>query len=297
MTAEHTAVATSVVRSLTGGRWTWPPVRVRERYAVRGQRFRLFSKPVRSITSIKLWGKTEELEFDEFANGIVELRKPLPGGRCGPVLLDVTYEYGSRPSRVLSVAIEKLADEMEKADTNAGNCRLPERVTSVSRQGVSWTLIDPQDFLDNGRTGVYEVDLAIKASGGSKTRARIFSPDSPVPDRISSMRLPVVDPDVMVVGVGESLTLTVDYIDPAGNPIDMTGGTARLLVKEVGSGDTIYTVDTGDIATPGEITMYVDDSVTATWSPGIYTFVIEFTEADGSVEWVHKGSLTVDSGG
>lgn len=296
MTAEHTAAATSVVRSLTGGRWTWPPVRVRERYTVRGQRFRLFGKPVRSVTSIKVWGKTDELEYDEFANGIVELRKPLPGGRCGPVQLDVEYEYGARPSRVLSLAIEKLADEMEKAD-NDQKCRLPERVTSVNRQGVSWTLIDPQDFLDNGRTGVYEVDLAIKASGGAKLRARVFSPDAPVPDRVSTLRLPVVDPDVMVVGVGESLTVTVDYIDPQGNPINMAGGSVRMLVKEIGTGNTIYTVDTGDISTAGEITIYVDDSVTATWEPGIYTFVIEFTEVDGSKEWVHKGSLTVDSGG
>lgn len=294
MTVEHTAVATSVVRSLTGGRWTWPPVRVRERYEVRGQRFRLWGKPVRNVTSVIDYKTREPIPFTQFVNGIVEL-----GGVAvrGARLVEVDYEYGARPSKVLNSAIESMAAELEKADANASGCRLPERVTSVNRQGVSWTLIDPQDFLDNGRTGIYEVDLAIKSAGGYRKRARIFSPDAPVPDRISSMRLPVVDPDVMTVGRGESLTLTVAYLDPQGNPISMVGGSARLLVKEIGTGTTIYTAGTGDISTPGEVTIYVDDSDTATWTPGIYRFVVELTEEDGSIEWVHQGSLTVDSGG
>ena len=58
-------------------------------------------------------------------------------------------------------------------------CVLPQRVTPISRQGVSWTLLDPQDFLDNGRTGIYHVDLFLRTVNPDRARlrSRVFSPD------------------------------------------------------------------------------------------------------------------------
>ena len=75
-------------------------------------------------------------------------------------------------------AVDVLANELLLADSNSPDCRIPERVQSVSRQGVSWTMIDPQDFLDKGRTGIYEVDMLIRAvnPSGAKRRVRVFSP-------------------------------------------------------------------------------------------------------------------------
>lgn len=49
-------------------------------------------------------------------------------------------------------------------------CRLPERVTSIVREGVTYTIIDPQKFLDVGRTGIADVDLALTAAKAGRTQ-------------------------------------------------------------------------------------------------------------------------------
>ena len=58
-------------------------------------------------------------------------------------------------------------------------CTLPERVTSVTRQNVSWTLLDNQDFIDELKTGIYTVDLFLKSVNPDKARqrAKVFSVD------------------------------------------------------------------------------------------------------------------------
>lgn len=51
----------------------------------------------------------------------------------------------------------------------------------MSRQGVSFTILDPQAFLKEGRTGIYDIDLFIKTVNpdNARKRAKIFSPDIP----------------------------------------------------------------------------------------------------------------------
>lgn len=70
-----------------------------------------------------------------------------------------------------------LALAMSPAGT--GDCQLPQRVVSYTRQGVSVALIDPWTFLDRGRTGIYEVDLFLSAvnPGGLRRRGAVGSPD------------------------------------------------------------------------------------------------------------------------
>jgi hypothetical protein len=102
----------------------------------------------------------------------------------GWAIAEIEYEYGSEAPPDICRAINQLAQEFARADAGL-DCALPERVTSVSREGVSWTLIDPQDFLDHGRTGIYFVDLVLKAYSGSASRTEIFSPEMRPPRRIS----------------------------------------------------------------------------------------------------------------
>lgn len=52
----------------------------------------------------------------------------------------------------------KLANEFWKSMAGQ-SCSLPERITNVSRQGVTWTILDPLDFLDKGLTGIGSIDL------------------------------------------------------------------------------------------------------------------------------------------
>jgi hypothetical protein len=97
---------------------------------------------------------------------------------CGNV--EVTYTYGAPPPALGRLAAIALADQYLLAMAGSEDCMLPQRVTSISRQGMSWTLLDPQDFLDKGRTGIYQVDLFLTTVNpdGAKLRSRVFSPDT-----------------------------------------------------------------------------------------------------------------------
>lgn len=90
----------------------------------------------------------------------------------------IELEYGQNPPTSGKVAVSKLACELEKACTGDDSCKLPARVSTVARQGVTLALLDPQEFLNEGRTGLYEVDLFLKAvnPGGLQRRATAWSP-------------------------------------------------------------------------------------------------------------------------
>jgi hypothetical protein len=61
-------------------------------------------------------------------------------------------------------------------------CRLPQRVQSVARQGVTLSMVDVQILLKNGFTGVQTVDQVIRNFNpyGLTSRMAIASPDLPV---------------------------------------------------------------------------------------------------------------------
>jgi hypothetical protein len=79
------------------------------------------------------------------------------------------------------MAARVLALEFAKLWAGDEDCALPQRITSVSRQGVSYTILDQQDFLDELKTGLYVVDLFLKSVNPDKARAkaRVFSVDVP----------------------------------------------------------------------------------------------------------------------
>ena len=83
--------------------------------------------------------------------------------------------------RCAKMAVLEFAGQFVKAVECPGECKLPERITSVSRQGVSFQVFDPQDFMNEGRTGLYTVDIFLKSVNPDRAqkRARVFSPDMP----------------------------------------------------------------------------------------------------------------------
>lgn len=93
--------------------------------------------------------------------------------------VEVTYTYGSPPPTAGKAAARILATELVKLYENDDDCALPQRVTSIVRQGVTYTLLDNQDFVDELRTGIYAVDLFLKTANPDKARARarVFTPD------------------------------------------------------------------------------------------------------------------------
>lgn len=84
------------------------------------------------------------------------------GAACRPcelnhALLEVVFSVESTlPPGARRVA-KKYAIELAKS--GAGQpCELPQRMSTVTRQGVSWTIMNPGDHLTNGLTGVDTVD-------------------------------------------------------------------------------------------------------------------------------------------
>ena len=99
----------------------------------------------------------------------------------GSFVVEVTY--GKPPPRAGVSAVAALACQLALAcdPDRSRDCVLPKRVTSITRQGISMAVMDPMDFLDAGKTGVYEVDLFIKAynPAGLVRAASVRSPDLP----------------------------------------------------------------------------------------------------------------------
>lgn len=77
---------------------------------------------------------------------------------------EVTYTVGTPPSRGGVRAAAVLACQFILAWTpgGAGSCKLPKRVTSMTRQQVSMNLTDPVALFDKGLTGISEVDLWVQ---------------------------------------------------------------------------------------------------------------------------------------
>lgn len=91
----------------------------------------------------------------------------------------VSFTWGEDPPPAGVRAAAVLACELAMAcdpDT-AEQCRLPKRVTSITREGVTMVL-SPSDFLTDGKTGLWEVDLFLAAANPAKVqqRAQVWTP-------------------------------------------------------------------------------------------------------------------------
>jgi hypothetical protein len=100
----------------------------------------------------------------------------LPLGQQGTFSLDVTY--GQEPPSSGKNAAITFAAELAKARSDKPN-KLPVRLQTITRQNVSMTVMDPQQFLAQGLTGIYEVDLFIRTFNPSRMVAPpiAWSPD------------------------------------------------------------------------------------------------------------------------
>lgn len=106
---------------------------------------------------------------------------PLAPASIDPPVWEVTYLWGLGVPTVLQRAAGELACEWAKNCVGAA-CRLPQRVTSIARQGVTVSLADVDQLLQNGLTGLTTVDSIIQRfnPGRLPSRMAIASPDLPV---------------------------------------------------------------------------------------------------------------------
>lgn len=89
-------------------------------------------------------------------------------------VFEVTFEHGLKIPRLLTRATRALACQFVAACADQ-ECKLPTRVTSVVRAGISMDIASVSDMLKDGKTGIYEVDLAIQVFNPSKMQSPSFA--------------------------------------------------------------------------------------------------------------------------
>jgi hypothetical protein len=107
--------------------------------------------------------------------GIQRLDLPLgEGGTWG-----VGFTYGQRPPEPGQIAMIAYAREFAKACAGDASCKLPARVQSVARQGVTMVLGDPQAFMVAGLTGLPDSDgwLMAERYAARNRRSAFVNPD------------------------------------------------------------------------------------------------------------------------
>lgn len=117
--------------------------------------------------------------IDEDGNGLCwpkcqDLTRPT----TEPGTWSVTLTYGRPVPALVQQATASLACELIKSCAGQP-CALPQRMQSMTRQGITVGFLDPQTFFGEGLTGIYLVDLAIKAFNphGLLKQASVYSPD------------------------------------------------------------------------------------------------------------------------
>lgn len=143
-----------------------------------GTILRLKGKPANVVKSVRVGLEKDFLSEDEFYlanNSTLVLLKPVTGE------IEVTYDFGIMPPIAGRMAARVLAKEFALLWSGSDECALPTRVSSVTRQGVSYTILDQQDFIAELRTGVYAVDLFLKTVNpdSARRKSKVFSPDVP----------------------------------------------------------------------------------------------------------------------
>lgn len=143
------------------------------------RKFRLNGQPIIEVTKVTDSKTGEDLEptgFRVVNSMFLVITDP------DIASIEVSYRYGQEPPTMGRLAAKALAQQFYYLwSGREDQCTLPDRVTSVNRQGVSWVLLDQQDFLDELKTGVYAVDLFLRQVNPDKARvkAKVFSVDIP----------------------------------------------------------------------------------------------------------------------
>lgn len=200
--AEEAAIsATWALWKLSGERFHGPQCWIEDYRTIRGYcHIQLDQWPVGEVVSVSridlcantvgITGVGEVVEnWCDKGNGLVKVCCGNSFGACGcssnGSVVRVHYKTANNLPPGADRAVFRLAQEYVKACLGQA-CALPERVTSINRQGASWTILDPQDFLQDGLTGIGPIDQWLAQVGTKKTWAKFTDPLKSVP-RVSSL--------------------------------------------------------------------------------------------------------------
>lgn len=101
----------------------------------------------------------------------------------------ITYTRGTPVPVGGQVAAGLLANELAKAACNDKSCGLPQRVQSITRQGVTIAVLDAFDDIDTGHTGIWLIDSWVASIVRRPRKMRVYSPDR-MPPRFRRQTFP-----------------------------------------------------------------------------------------------------------
>lgn len=145
--------------------------------------------PVAEVVQVLVDGQVVDPDAYRVDNGTLlvrtdggqwPLRQDLAAPPSSPDTFAVTYMQGTALPRGGMVALRALMIELHKGLCGTPGCRLPSKVTSVVREGVTYSMMDdPTVLLDAGLTGISEVDVWLRSVNphGTRTRMAVWSPD------------------------------------------------------------------------------------------------------------------------
>jgi hypothetical protein len=236
--SDESTMASTIMYELLGRRWVWPYITTTEVIEIEpGQNYIYLSgRPVTSILSITTnVDSYTQLKHTLTNNHRVRLYFPyaiaegpwaFPFPFYPPATIPrsiiTTYTYGSVPPDAVLFAIQILSDELDLLIQGSDQCRLPERVKTVVRQGVSLDIVSPLDFLDKGRTGITQVDQVLSTFNFSKARrpARVISGVIAPPRRFNTTQGTTCEVQSITLGGGiTGGTYTLTCLDETTVPI------------------------------------------------------------------------------
>jgi len=140
-------------------------------YVVEFTAVELTSAPVVAVADVSLTGGASTVVQLQTQVGV---RTPI-GSWC------ITYLYGKPVPADGRIAAAKFACQIALDNCGADGCILPQRLKELSREGIDMAFADPLDFLDQGKVGIYEVDLFLQTVNPHRIqrRARMYRPDRP----------------------------------------------------------------------------------------------------------------------
>jgi hypothetical protein len=265
-----------------------------------GSRLRLRGKPVTKVHAIRdHLGEIINPNYYYLSDHSVI--QPVRGVPWRPCNVEVTYTYGVEAPAMGKMAARMLAIEFCKM-WSGEDCELPQRVTSIARQGVSYTILDPQEFVAQGRTGIYFVDLFLKSVNpdNAKNRARVFSPDLARARRLTPKDDKLVKSiqDITIVnGSYGSVAITYDYLN-AWWLLDGTGWIPRVTIndwanvksRDLGEGSVLLLEDDNSV----QINVQYEDAlaIIGLVDPGTWDMYASrpSIEYEGQIETVYVAS-------
>lgn len=103
-----------------------------------------------------------------------------PALEDGPGTAFVSYGRGVPVPELGELAMNELVTELSKSCAGDKTCRLPSRIREMTRKGMTFAMINPQDFIDKGRLGLDACDMFLMTVNPTKlARApRVFRADA-----------------------------------------------------------------------------------------------------------------------